>query len=300
MPNYRPRERSQLTPVALMLATDGIAQVAPIFAAEVIQQLNTIMDPIFEAQSSKARSYVTIEDMAHHGLIDTILGCEMRNLLLSIVPDPVLYHCHAYEIAANSKQSHIFGDNASGWHRDEDSEHFEKDATHASIFVYLTDVGRQDGPFEFSPFEPTKWVRTTNPAITVTGASGYSFAWNRSFYHRASPNTGPVRRRLLKLSIQPNSFRSCHLSNANFQAARNIVPYGDPYLDLLLGRFQGKASPSLRPPAPVMPMKIEPTGSINIPNTELTKLKLKEKAREVRTWLKRRIIGETAQVPAYD
>lgn len=301
MVEYRARDRSQLTPVALMLATDGIAQVAPIYTTDIMQRLNAVMDPLFDAQSSKARAYVTSEDMARYDLLGTVLGGEMRNLLLSIVPDPVLYHCHAYEIAANSPRPHIFGERLAGWHRDGDSEHFKNDVTHASIFVYMTNVGARDGAFEFSPVEPTKWVRSNNPSITVTGTAGYSFAWNRNFYHRASANTGTVRRRLIKLSIQPNSFKSAHLSNPNFQAARRIVPAGDPYLDLLLGRYQGMPAPVLPPPTAMRPIPLHPTGTINIADHELTKFQLGEKAREARTWLKRQIFKrDTVQSAAYD
>ncbi len=258
------------------------------------------MDPVFAVQEDKARSYFTVENMVRLDLIDTILSGRMRDLILSIVPDPVLYHCHAYEIAANSTTSHIFNEALAGWHRDPDSEYFAEDPTHTSIFVYLTDVGPEDGAFEFSPSYPESWVRSKNPAISMMGPTGMSFAWNRAYYHRASPNRGPRRRRLLKLSIQPNAFPSAHLSNANFQAARKALLPGDHFLDLLFGRYQGETAPLMPVPQVVPAKAIPPTGMIGIPDSQLAAAQVREKARQAKRWLKRQIRGDQQVVAAYD
>ena len=72
-----------------------------------------------------------------------------------------------------------------------------------SVFLYLTDVGPENGPFELLPRDPELGFAPGLPCISVTGPAGFAFAWNRSFYHRAAPNRSPRRRRVLKLSVQP-------------------------------------------------------------------------------------------------
>ena len=207
----------------------------------------------------------------------------MRHFVFSLIPDAVLYHCHVYEIAANDTRPHIFGDVLAGWHHDTDCALVPGQLTHASIFVYLTDVGPDDGPFEFAPQYPTAWLRRGTPCIKVTGPAGFAFAWHRSFLHRASPNRGPTRRRLFKISIQANAYVSAHLANPHFQALRGALPPGRAEFDLLLGRFQGSTPPALvRDEAPPLPLALTPTGRLGVSNLELTRFQLRERARALK------------------
>jgi hypothetical protein len=210
----------------------------------------------------------------------------MRNILFSIMPDPVMYHCHVYEIAANDTRSHIFSESLSGWHRDPDSELVLGEVTHVSIFVYLTDVGPRDGAFELCPNDPTAWLHSSTPCTSVTGPAGYTFAWQRSFYHRASPNRGPRRRRLFKISVQRNRFRSHTLSNPYFRELLAAIPFGDTAMDVLLGRFQGREAPVVDGITAPLPSAIPPTGSLDIPNMDLLTGQLREQARQMKARLK--------------
>jgi hypothetical protein len=183
----------------------------------------------------------------------------MRDVLFSLMPDPVLYHCHAYEIPGNSRASHVFGESNDGWHRDADSVFIPEDATHLSIFVYLSDVREEDGPFEFVLQRPDTPPRNGSPIVSMIGAVGTSFVWHRSYYHRAAPNRGPGRRRLLKVSIQRNGFTSTELGQPWFSEVIRDASLDNQEDGCLFGRFQGKEAPWLYPSRPVDFIGARPT-----------------------------------------
>jgi hypothetical protein len=275
---YAPRQRSALTPTAGTVADCGIAIVDDIYSVNELAAINSVMTPLFRGRAAEARSYVRPDDMLEAGILDRIFSPAMRDVLLSMVPDPVLFHFHAYEIAGKSTRSHIFADQLGGWHRDPDSEYFAGDPTHISVFVYLSDVAEEDGAFEFSPHLPEEPLRSDSPVIKMTGPVGLSFVWHRSFYHRASPNRGPRRRRLLKISIQPNSFPSVHLGKDFFRRVKEGVPSGDVLMDMLLGRYQGQRAPRLEPRRAIRPERPEASRAIDVPEDVLAEMRRREKA----------------------
>lgn len=281
-----------------ILVESGIARVPDIYTPSDLARMNAAMDATFEQRAASGRAYVYADDMQRLGLFGTILSPTMRSLIFSIVPDAVLYHCHAIEIPGLSTRSHIFSESLSGYHRDPDSIYLPNNPSHISIFVYLTPVGPDDGAFEFIPRDPEKWLHASVPTISAMGQPGFSFVWQRGFYHRASPNRGPRRRRLIKISVQPNAYESGHLRNENFQRLLAAVPPGDPETDLLLGRYQGRAAPVLPPPPGSTAEAFRPTGTLELSNVELAKVQLREKARQ----LKRRLKGEVRRLrlAAYD
>ena len=160
------------------------------------------------------------------GIMDEVLNPRMMDLLFSIIPDPVLYHFHFYEIAAKQEKSHIFSENLLGWHRDPDCTFRASDPTHLSIFVYFSDVGPDDGPFEFVPNLATENLSSGAKVASMQGPAGMSFVWHRRFFHRAAPNRGSRRRRLLKISVQNNEFKSAHLKRPFFRNWIDIVVEG--------------------------------------------------------------------------
>jgi hypothetical protein len=244
---YVPRDTEELTPIAQQLAEQGILAVRDLYSVRDLARLNAAMNPIFARKTSEERSYVRPDEMLAAGILDLVLSRGMKDLITAIMPDPVLYHLHAIETAGNRAKSHVFGDHLDGWHRDSDSAFFPGDPTHFSIFVHLSDVGEGDGAFEFSPKIPDRQLPAGSPAISMTGPIGTSYVWHRSFYHRASPNRGPRRRRVIKLSLQANAFHSAHLKNDFFKNVMKDVPTGDHEIDVLLGRYQGRDAPRLTP-----------------------------------------------------
>jgi phytanoyl-CoA dioxygenase PhyH len=281
------------------LIKKGIAILEPAYLPDELATLNAKLDDAFSLQSNVARSYVHSDDLMDLGLFELIFGDRIRDAMLSIMPDPVLYHCHAYEIAAQNAKSHIFDDNAfGGWHRDADSELVRDAATHVSIFVYLSDVGPEDGPFEFIPQYPTDWLTASTPCASMRGAAGTTFAWQRSFYHRAAPNRGSRRRRLLKFSIQRNCYRSAHLENEHFSRVRASLQRGDDFLDVLFGRYQGATAPVLPARSSVHSREVAATGKLDLAGSALLKGQIRQKGRDVKSWLGRKSPNEKSA--AYD
>lgn len=266
------------------LSGSGICNVEPIYTPQQIAEINRVADPIFASRKEQARSYVYADEIGRSGMLPLILSKNMRNCLLSVMPDPVLYHMHIYEIAENQNQPHIFADNLAGWHRDPDSENGGREATHVSIFVYLTDVGIENGPFEFIPQSSFLWLRKNTKYVSMLGKSGSSFVWNRNFYHRAAPNRSGVRRRLLKISIQNSRFISKHLSNEHFKSLIAGTEEGDVMLDMLLGRYQAKGiePPMLSAEEPVLFSEVEPNSKINLSNKYLLECQARMIVRSIR------------------
>jgi len=261
---YEPRTSAELTPLAKLVATEGIARVENIFDPDRLRYLNKKVDPAFQMREALPRSYVYGNEMQDLGIFDDIFCDQMRDVMLSIIPDPVVYHCHIYEIAARQTKSHVFGSTLSGWHRDPDCAFHRADPTHISIFVYMKPVHPADGAFEFLLQDPEAALRTESPVIGVTGPAGMSFVWHRSFYHRASPNRGNVRRRVLKISIQRQAFASIHLRRKKeLIAVTEKIPSDDLFMCCMFGRSAGR--PDLgdwRYSVPVS--QLAPTGTLAI------------------------------------
>ncbi len=275
---YQPRTVSDMTTLANRLATHGILAVDDIYSVVELSRLNAIMNPIFASKASDSRSYIRPDEMMDAGILENVLTRKMKDLIFSIVPDAVLYHLHAYEISGNATKSHIFAEQPGGWHRDPDSVLYQDDPTHVSIFVYLTDVGESDGPFEFCPRDPNIALSSDNPSISMIGSAGFSFVWHRSYYHRAAPNRADQRRRLIKISIQPNSFHSTHLRNDFFRRVADGFRIGDEEMDVLFGRYQGRKAPKIRPVKEPRVFVLQPNRMMSISGTEFQLMGEREKA----------------------
>jgi hypothetical protein len=265
------------------LVSRGIVAFECPYAAADLAALNDGFDALFQARADKNRAYVMSDEMADLGLFETVFSEKMLSILFSIMPDPVLYHCHAYEIATRQDQSHIFAERLSGFHRDTDSVWTPSEPTHVSVFVYLSDVGVDDGPFELVQQPPLQLLTPGSLVASMVGGVGMTFAWNRSFYHRASPNKGEIRRRLLKISVQRNRYPSAHLGNASFTRLKQMIVAGsNPRHDLLLGRYQHSVAPRFVPSASVAVQPIESVRSLDLGMMGLAKENLRQIRRAFR------------------
>ena len=263
-----------------VLIDDGIFVTPGMFTTEEIAAINDRLDPIFQPHAADNRSYAHADQLYSSGALDLLLKPKFRDLLFEIMPDPVLYHCHAYEIAARKERSHILSERLSGFHADIDSEWTKSAPTHVSVFVYLSDVSADDGAFEFVTRKPSALLTPGSPVATMTGQRGTTFAWNRSYYHRASPNRGATRRRLFKLSIQNNRFFSRFLKRDHFVRLREMIPPGaDPHYDLLLGRFQGGAAPTFSPTDATAVGSVAANRRLELSPVELVKENLRSRGR---------------------
>jgi hypothetical protein len=266
-----------------LLLESGLALVEDIYSVNELAALNHAVSPEFRDLSSLPRAYIKPDKMLELKILGDVLSPRMRQLIFAIMPDPVLHHLHFYEIAAGQSESHIFSDKLAGWHRDPDAEYVATDPTHVSIFIYLCDVGAEDGPFEFALQKPVMPLQSCTPVASMTGPTGTSFVWHRRFYHRAAPNRGSQRRRLLKISVQRNRFDSPRLQKPEFQRVLSTIPAGELWLDMLLGRYQGKPAPKLAPSTcPAWEPFVE-TMTINLPDDDLRRAFDEERLQEEMT-----------------
>lgn len=264
--------------VLRVLQTDGVLATDDLFSREELHTLQSVLDPLFARKIDQARSYVHPDELLNAGLWPLVFSEKMRSLLFSVMPDPVLHHCHVYEIAGRNPEPHIFAESLAGWHCDVDRQPETNGPTHISLFVYLTDVGPDSGAFEFVPHTARQWLRSGSSFVSVFGQAGYTFIWNRSFFHRAAPNFSDVRRRILKISIQRNYYPSTHLTNEHFQRVSRKIAPGDVAMDILLGRFQSGTAPRL--PSPTSPptwFHIPPNARLDLPTWQLLIVQLRKR-----------------------
>jgi Phytanoyl-CoA dioxygenase (PhyH) len=200
--------------------------------------LQASLDPIFADQGPSHRSYVKAKDLQDLGLLDQVFNGAMRSAIRALIPDAVLYHCHLYEIAANQDQPHIEGHLLNGWHRDYDAFYpgVEPREPHClSLFVYLSDVASfEDGPFELLPEFRSDFAEGL-PTTRVVGPAGTTFVFTRTFFHRANPNRGDRRRRVLKLSIQSGALANGPIDQGEFREVLAGIPAADLFLRQLFG-----------------------------------------------------------------
>jgi|GEM_PF-2257318 len=221
------------------LSQTGLVRLAPLLNQEQLQLWNQLLDPIF-ANQSKTRRYATAEDLMQCGLLADLFRPEVRALLDALIPNARVFHLHAYEIDAKNSQSHIEGDNQlAGWHRDYDCRPsgLNEKPEFISLFIYLTDVAEDGGAFEICP-TPLKLLPLSlhgQLPLRVTGSAGTSFLFNRVFVHRASPNLSSVKRRVLKLSIQPAGFENKRIHFPQFAQVRAALPTDDHWLRRFFG-----------------------------------------------------------------
>jgi Phytanoyl-CoA dioxygenase (PhyH) len=200
--------------------------------------LQARLAPIFADQGPSHRSYVKAQDLQELGLLDLVFNGAMRSAIRALIPDAVLYHCHLYEIAANQDQPHIEGHLLNGWHRDYDAFYpgVEPREPHClSLFVYLSDVASfEDGPFELLPEFRSDFAEGL-PTTRVVGPAGTTFVFTRTFFHRANPNRGDRRRRVLKLSIQSGALANGPIDQGEFREVLAGIPATDSFLRQLFG-----------------------------------------------------------------
>jgi Phytanoyl-CoA dioxygenase (PhyH) len=204
-----------------VLAQEGIADLTGLWLSEQVEAWNRRVDPLFAAISDQPRSYVSADQLVETGILQEALSGPVRRVIASIQPSALLYHCHCYEIAAGQTKPHIQRNRFQGWHRDwETLRDFTKDfPTFVSIFVLMSPVGDADGPFEFVPKSPETGLQPTGEIVRLVGPVGTAAIWNRAYYHRAAPNRGPRRRRILKFSFQPAGLPNGRIRLDEFKAA---------------------------------------------------------------------------------
>lgn len=216
-----------------MLARDGIADLTGLWPVEQVEAWNQRLDLLFAEIEDQPRAVLGPDRLIDAGIFGEVFSESARRLMASIHPTALLYHCHCYETAARQTKSHISEERLQGWHRDWDAlRGFNKNfPMFISVFILLSPVGDEDGPFEFAPDSP-KALRPGGQIVRLAGPVGTAAIWNRSYYHRAAPNRGPRRRRILKFSFQPAGMPNDLIVTDEFSAA--CAKLDDPRLRVLV------------------------------------------------------------------
>ncbi len=234
-------DKVDLSNVKDCLKRRGAVRLKPIYSDAELSEINSKINPLFSEKAAENRSYVRSDELLELGLLSKILSPTVVGLFKSVVRDPVLYHCHIYEIKAAQRVPHINGQKLQGWHRDSDS--FTKDPRLnecLSLFVYLSDVDEENGPFELIPDQFFGRLKAQSPSNKLLGPAGTTLLWNRTLWHRACPNVSKTRRRLLKFSFQPLTLKNPHLSSPIFKKLSNELRNSDPELSHLFGSEVGR------------------------------------------------------------
>ena len=251
----------------LVLTSRGIATTDDLVPPQVISEWKAALDPLFATSATKARAYVDAGQLAELGILAQCCTPGLRALMSALTPYPVLYHCHAYEVAANQETPHIHQGILRGWHRDDETVPGNDmgRARYLSCFVYLSDVGEDGGAFELVPRPPRWGIQRGEAAVRVVGPAGTTFVWNRTYFHRASPNRAPRRRRLLKLSWQSAERPNPRLQLDEFARARRCLGDGDAFLASLLGASPtGATPPDAEPLDALVPQTLAATDRVRV------------------------------------
>lgn len=226
-----------------VLGHEGIADLTGLWPVAQLELWNERLNPLFAAIDDEPRGVLGPDTLVQVGIFGEIFSEPVRRLIASVIPSALLYHCHCYETAAAQSKSHVNAERLQGWHRDWDTlKGFTKSFPNfVSIFILLSTVGDDDGPFEFAPNTADR-LRAGSDIVRMVGPVGTAAIWNRSFYHRAAPNRGPRRRRILKISFQPAELENALVSTDEFKTAWSDLD--DPILKALVDEHRiGSAQP---------------------------------------------------------
>ena len=195
------------------LRKHGAVFIENLYDEEDLRVVNSKIDSYFLDRQEKERAYVTANELLELNLLDKLIPTALVNLFEQLLNQVDVYHCHVYETAAGKNKSHIRGDRLDGWHRDIDCDTSDAKLNEClSLFLYLSPVNQGDGGFEIVPADHVSKTPDGQLSKTMVGPVGTVLLWNRTLWHRATPNQGSTRRRVFKISIQPinreNPFRN--------------------------------------------------------------------------------------------
>ena len=217
----------------------GFVELGNIFSKEEIELINTKASLIIKNKFNKTKTEIIFEELIKSGIADIVLNNKnLRKIILEILPDPILFGFNIYEVDILQNRTHTSDNNIDGWHVDTPQLPFldRSQPNFVSLMVYLTDVmSFEDGSFEVTSENNLSNLKHKLPSKKILGVKGTSFIWNNNYAHRASPNTGKIRRRVLKIGFQNN-----YIQNALYpkmQYAYKDLMKKDEFTDFIFGKF---------------------------------------------------------------
>ena len=186
---------------------NGFIEFNNIFEDKQIEKWNKILDPYFSGKDEKVRLDLTSIGKDGHDILKEFFNDKVKFITNELIKDPIVFYAGSIEIPSNSKISHVNHNEIGGWHTGtgENLQYLDlRKPIWMTFFVYLTDVGQNDGPFEITNKIYRKEINHNTKAFSLLGNKGKCFLWGNTFYHRAAPNLGNKRRRILKIQVQHN------------------------------------------------------------------------------------------------
>jgi Phytanoyl-CoA dioxygenase (PhyH) len=264
-----------------VLAQEGIADLTGLWPVEQVESWNQRLDSLFAAIEDQPRAVLGPDQLVDVGIFHEMFSEPARRLIASVHPSALLYHCHCYETAGGQSKSHINEERLDGWHRDYDAlKDFAKNFPNfISIFILLSPVGDDDGAFEFAPNSADR-IRAGSDIVQLVGPVGTAAIWSRCYYHRAAPNRGPRRRRILKISFQPAGLANELIGTDEFKAAWSKLD--DPVLKALVDeRRVGTSEPLADSSDPVEARLMPPTSRNGLSGPAVAKERLHMASRKL-------------------
>lgn len=269
--------------IQMSLRQYGVALFNPIFSPRCIQEWNAALNSSVRVGSQAGRIYLRADELHQLGIIEELFSEDFCRFINQLMPDALLYHLHLYESPGQTNSPHIHGDNGlNGWHRDDDCLYaWEENQYHFfSFFVYLTDVLENCGPFEIAPIGAHRQLRNQQPSIKVLGSAGTNFIFDRTFWHRATPNRARNNRRVIKLSFQNGYLPNDRIQLAEFDSLKASSLRKHPLIRQWLGLKSNRSNLEARfPPTDDPGVDARPVvfnSRVNVSNLQCRITRLKE------------------------
>ncbi|GFD77583.1 hypothetical protein KUL118_04450 [Tenacibaculum sp. KUL118] len=226
----------------------GVLLPNPGYTPEQIAKWRQLINEEYQSDQSGrdgGRRYVTSDKLYELGILEEILNTKMESVILSIIPNPVFFHCHAYSIPNSQKTNHIGFQAKDGWHRDHvESGPSEFGGRAFSIFIYLTDLPNEDyGAFELIPSYFDGDNIFGRKSHRFFGKPGFTFLWDRCLFHRPHPNRASVSREIIKLSIHSNGYDNSRINEDEFTKLKVLSKDKNSFINYMAG---GEYSPTRR------------------------------------------------------
>jgi len=193
---------------------NGFVEFDNLFTENQISKWNSLLDAHYEGKKEKHN--IDLLELGEPGfnIVKEFFNDKIRFISCALIKDPILFYAGSNEIPSEQKVSHVNHNEIEGWHTDtgEELQYLDMRMPYwITFFVYLTNVDNDDGAFEISNIVKKKQISHNTECFKMTGKKGKCFLWGNPFYHRASPNIGTNRRRILKIQIQHNYLENSYL-----------------------------------------------------------------------------------------
>ena len=222
-----------------IIKKSGVVELENLYSENLITEWNSKLDKIIKAKNSKndKRVEIDLNELVECGIVDQIFNDKFKSVISNLMDDPVLYLMNANEIVGNEDKPHVANNSLNGWHYDISTLSYldRNNPNFITMFIYLSDVlNFDDAPFEICSETNLDLISNITPTKKILGKKGKCFVWNNSFIHRASPNKGPNKRRIIKIGFKNNYFQNDFIPKLNSSYSK--IKYKDNFTDFAFGK----------------------------------------------------------------